>query len=318
MNDRKGENDLGENMLFQVSLTGKRSWGETFQSIEAFRNLIRAIFERESLAADSKISNLSPGTNAVFRIGKYVIKIFAPTESGFDTEKDFERELLAIRHAYAADIPVPHVAAAGQLTATYLFRYIIMDYIEGREAGDVLPFYNGAEKERFVSNLKKMLQRLNVKPDSFSWEDNLLEKAMHNDRWNAFSPLFQEERRQIINDITLTEPVYVHGDLTGENVLIGTDGTVYLIDFADSLFAPLEYEYPAVVFELFKADPALVAAFAGDTPQEVFLGKLFGALLLHDYGSFMIQSFYPKWTGKDITDLTSPLEIRDLLREKLF
>ena len=51
--------------------------GHIFQLIEAFTPLAKEIFRQEELAF-SGLENLTPGTNAVFCAGNYVIKIFVP------------------------------------------------------------------------------------------------------------------------------------------------------------------------------------------------------------------------------------------------
>ena len=72
--------------LFQNNIHNLSSWGQVFQSIEAWEPLINFILKKEKLPV-SKIENLEPGSNAVFKSGSHVVKIFAPKESepgGFD------------------------------------------------------------------------------------------------------------------------------------------------------------------------------------------------------------------------------------------
>lgn len=51
--------------------------------MEEFTPLVRKIFLREGLEFTC-LENLTPGTNAAFRTGNYVVKIFAPRESGME------------------------------------------------------------------------------------------------------------------------------------------------------------------------------------------------------------------------------------------
>ena len=67
--------------LFPARICGWKSWGQVYQSIDAFRPIIREIFRRHSLAYEEP-KHLTPGTNAVFRVGKQIVKIYAPAESG--------------------------------------------------------------------------------------------------------------------------------------------------------------------------------------------------------------------------------------------
>ena len=63
--------------LFNEQLNNEQDWGNVFQSIAAFTPLVEHILEIEKLPP-AKIENLSPGTNALFKIDKHVIKIYVP------------------------------------------------------------------------------------------------------------------------------------------------------------------------------------------------------------------------------------------------
>ena len=67
--------------LFNADIHDWPSWSKVFQSIEAFEPLIKYIFSKHKLLF-SAIEKLKPGTNGVFKVGAYVVKIFAPKESG--------------------------------------------------------------------------------------------------------------------------------------------------------------------------------------------------------------------------------------------
>ena len=80
---------------FTATIDGWTSWGRVFQSIEAFEPLIRHILSQHALPI-AEIEHCTPGTNAVFKVGDLVVKIFAPKESGFETESDYQTELFGI------------------------------------------------------------------------------------------------------------------------------------------------------------------------------------------------------------------------------
>ena len=58
--------------LFTERIECWEDWGRIFQSVPAFEKLIRHIFDKERLP-QAKITHLTPGTNAVFRVGDYVV-----------------------------------------------------------------------------------------------------------------------------------------------------------------------------------------------------------------------------------------------------
>jgi hypothetical protein len=80
--------------IFTEQINSWDDWGKLFQSIPAFTPLVERIFHKENLPL-ANIENLHPGTNAVFRVGEYVIKIFAPVgedghKGGYGTNVDVE------------------------------------------------------------------------------------------------------------------------------------------------------------------------------------------------------------------------------------
>ena len=97
--------------LFTAEIDGWASWEAVFQSIEAFAPLIERILRRHTLPA-APVEHCTPGTNAVFRAGKHVVKIFAPRESGAENEAEARTERFAIARANALGVPAPSLVAA--------------------------------------------------------------------------------------------------------------------------------------------------------------------------------------------------------------
>ena len=79
---------------FTETIQNWQDWAAVFQSISVFEPLIRAILQKEKLPL-GKVTQLTPGTNAVFRVEQLVIKIYAPKESGMDQTSDQKTELFA-------------------------------------------------------------------------------------------------------------------------------------------------------------------------------------------------------------------------------
>ncbi|GAA0338118.1 hypothetical protein GCM10008967_30500 [Bacillus carboniphilus] len=305
------------NYLFRKTITDWNSWGAVFQSIEDFRELIKEIFIRENLTGYEQISHLTPGSNAVFKVGSYVIKIFAPTESSANTDYYYHAELTAMKRAIAKGINTPRVIAASYIQDKYLFRYIIMDYIKGKEAGRVLKDCSIDKKVSFVHELKTNLQKINRRPNNFVDGNDLIKRAIHNEKWSPYPESVKKQIYDVLTDLQIENMVYVHGDLTAENVMIDEEESLYIIDFADSTIAPVEYEYPPIIMDLFDFDRDLTLEFMKGMELEEFIDRLFVGTLLHEFGAFIIKDFWDRCTSKKVEELTDIFEIKALMFDKL-
>ncbi len=286
--------------MFTEIIDGWASWGRVFQSIDAFAPLIRAIFQRHGLTA-AQIEHLTPGTNAVFLVGDWVVKIYAPKESGVEPDG---AELTGLRHALGAGVRAPKVVEAGEVDDKYLFPYIVMERIQGDEAGDALPGMPSGKKRAFAAQLKEVTARLNTRCDTLP--DDVVQNVLENSRWDAFPRSMKEVAVESALALCHEDFVYVHGDLTSENVLIAPDGELRLIDFGDSHIAPFWYEWPPMVFDLFKCDPVLMEAYFDDCASPGFVSTLAKAVMLHDFGGLIARDLLCKDTE------TEPAAVKDV------
>lgn len=278
--------------FFQPTINGWGSWGKIFCSIPAFSPLIHKIFQKEGLEC-GKIQNLTPGTNAVFRCGNYVVKIYVPKESGIDGSIDFQMEKTLLQYVTQLGIVAPKLISTGEWIDRYRFLYLIMEYVEGWEAGGYLSHSSQKEKVEAVRQLKELFSILHRPAREISSLPvvDLKRRAIENFRLEKLNGQLAKDIRERISHISLEEAVLVHGDITGENVIVNPHGKLILIDFADAHLAPPCYELPPLLFELFQFDRELVTEWIGDGDRELFFDSLLDGLALHDFGADIILSF---------------------------
>lgn len=168
-------------MLFNYTIKNWDDWGKVFQSIENFTPLAREIFRREKLEF-TRLENLTPGTNAVFRAGDYVVKIFAPRESGFDSHADYLNESAVCSALTERGIPTPQLVACGSVQDKYLFYYIITEYYSGVEAGAWLEKATPGQEKIFIERLRELLQKFNRPAQGLIPPVDLLGRALENPR----------------------------------------------------------------------------------------------------------------------------------------
>ncbi|GGH77249.1 serine/threonine protein kinase [Pullulanibacillus pueri] len=273
--------------LFTAEINGWSSWGKVFQSISTFKPLIRHIFAEENLPL-SKIERCTPGTHAVFRVGDYVIKIFAPEESGFDGTVDFETEVFAMQRATMLGVSVPKLMTCGALQVQYRFSYLIMEYKSGIEFNKLSPTLTFEQKVAIGQRLRVITNTLNQPCDAFNQID-VIHGENRQQRWEKYAERFKRERLDYISSHDFGEKVFVHGDLNGDNILLSPEKELTIIDFADAVLAPAVYEQALIVCELFQFNKAYMQGYFGDYTVDAITDLCFNGLLIHDFGGDIIE-----------------------------
>ena len=210
-------------------------------------------------------------------------------------------------------IHIPHLICASFIQDKYLFRYIIMDYIDGKDAKDTLKNFTHSEKVEFVCQLKENLKRMNTKFVGKYPAFDVKERIFTNTRWNILSNKVVTQARKLVNNYDMQNQVYVHGDITGDNVMINEKRMLYLIDFADGRIAPKEYEFPPIVFDLFDFDMVMINEFIGGQDAKEFVEECFYGILMHEFGAYFVKIICERVIGKEIVELTDILEIKEAL-----
>ena len=305
---------------FNYTINDWKSWEDifqSFQSIDVFSPLIEKIFAVHNLPVE-KIQNLAPSTNAVFRVGDYVVKILVPEESGFNMESDYNTEIFGMNHAAKNGVPIPEVIACGGISDKYFFRYIVMRYINGEPLSDVREYLSPAEKFAVGREIRRIIKLLNVKTERFN-DIDVFGDAETNGRWDKFSDKFNAERIEFIRRNKNKPLVYVHGDLHAANIIVdrNADNKIYIIDFADSYSAPYEYELPSTIFSFICGDDdaELARGFLDGEDIQEFAEKCFFGLMLHDFGADIIGDIV---AHQDINSIESIYEVKDLIVQKFF
>ena len=292
--------------LFKEEINGKKDWERIFQSLPAFMPLIEYILKKEKLQ-EAKPEPLTPGTNFIAKVGDYVIKIYAPEESGYKEELDFQTEIFATSRAHDLGVNVPKIIASGFVDDKYYFDYLVTEYIEGVELTDILKKINDTEKISIGRKIRAATDKMNLPCPAFNKADPVNDES-NNWSWDKYPERFKKERLEYIHSYEYGERVFVHGDLCSDNVLLTQKGELYLIDFADAVLAPLIYEHALVAIELFELDAALLTGYFGEATTDEILDICFNGILIHGYGGEIL----PWHVGKP-----HEFQCLDDLRERL-
>ncbi|MCL2446305.1 MAG: aminoglycoside phosphotransferase family protein [Oscillospiraceae bacterium] len=292
--------------LFTAQINGWDDWENVYQSVLAFAPLIEHVLRKEQLPA-AEIERLTPGTNAVFKVGDVVIKIFAPAESGMDQTLDLQTELFAARHAYSLGVRVPKVIANGFVHDKYDFAYIITEFVHGVELAQTLKTMTADEKIKIGQALRCATNKMNIPCACFNGIDVIHDRS-RDWRWEGFSAQFKAERLAHIALQDFDQRVFVHGDLNLDNVLLSPNGELCVIDFADAVLAPALYEHALMPFS-FEFDPTLLRGYFGDYSSGEFIDMCLNGLLIHDFGGDIAKEHFGVVDSLDI--------LRKALEQKL-
>ncbi|MFP3388107.1 aminoglycoside phosphotransferase family protein [Brevibacillus sp. SIMBA_040] len=293
--------------LFTNEINGWDSWGKLCLTISTFEPLIKSIFVKEKLHF-TKIEHCTPGTNAVFKVGDYVIKIFAPKESGIDNTADFETESFAMHRAIRLGVSVPKLITSGFIQDKYRFSYMIMDYVNGTEINKLNKNLTFEEKVTIGQRLRLITDAINTPCSSFNGIDVIHDKDRQN-RWEKYTKYFRKERLNYIHTHDFGEKVFVHGDLNGDNILLTRDQKLYIIDFADAVLAPAVYEHALIACELFQFDKAFMIGYFGNYNIDEITELVFNGILIHDFGGDVIEQYVGQ---------LSEFDSLRILRERLY
>lgn len=292
--------------LFTCNVENIDDWAEIYDRSEPFEQLTRHILALHSLP-QGKLGKTTPGSHAVFHVGEVIVKIFAPDTVGWDCEADFNTEITAMRRAESIGVPVPKLIACGRVMDKYLFRYIIMEFIHGIEFGKAK--LSDDEKFRIGQRMREVCDLMN-KPCEPCGIPYALTDARRSKKWLEFPESFNEDRQRRLASYPFGEPVYVHGDIHADNVIYTDSGGVVMLDFADSMIAPVSYEYAALIPGLFAFEKPFLDGFFGNNWDADELAELLTeGLLLHRFGANIV-------IDRDINpaEVTSAAVLREKVR----
>jgi len=272
--------------LFNEQLNKEQDWERIFQVPLVFAPLVEHILKKENLPL-AEIENLTPGINAVFKVGEYVIKIFAPEESGVEQRLP-QTEIFAAQKADLSGVLVPKIVASGVVEDKYRFAYLITEYVDAVEIAELVD----VEKIAVGRKLRELTNKMNVPCELGKGIDIMNDKA-RDSLWDKYSEEVKKERLAYVKSHQYGENVLVHTDLCGDNILLTPKGELYIIDFADVILAPKIYEHAALALDS-GIDPLILRGYFHDYTVEKFTEMCFNGLLIIDYDPEMVEPIIGK------------------------
>lgn len=282
-------------------------WCQCFQNINTFKDLIHKICIKHHLPF-SQIENTYPGTNAVFSVGHYVIKIFVPFGIKNWANDDYQIELNSVLNMKNNHSSVK-IYGHGIINLEKEWKYIIFEKIEGKHFKDIIHTLTIEDKKIVIHQLKAFLKDFNKTAKGN--EESIITRIIYGDRWSYLSENVLKEFHQYLEKIDLSESVWVHGDLTGDNIIY-KNKDIFVIDFGDVCVAPKYYEYAPIVYDLFEFDHELIDLFFDGKSIDQIIHPLMKSIFIHDFGGLMVKHLI-----KNPEFITSFEELQERLYEQL-
>lgn len=290
---------------FQAEFKNWEEWHDISCSVSVFSALIEYTFRKENLPI-AEMESFPPATNAIFKVGDYVIKIFF-LQDGIEMQS----EKFSMERAEALGIFVPKLIACGVVEDKYRFYYMITEHISAEPFQDAVEHMTNQQKWEIGRQLRDITDKLNVPCDSFNNVDVILDED-RSERWGNYSEDFKQERFGYVRACDFGERVYVHGDMNGNNVLVTEDGKLCIIDFAEAVLAPEIYEHALIATELFQFDPWLLEGYFGKYSRTELAKQITDGLLIHDFGGDVVR----RQVGQ-MENFHSIADLREQIRKKL-
>lgn len=291
-------------------------WARIFTRVEVWLPVVRAIFHREGLPCSSMAAGY-PGSHAAFVVDeRYVVKIACPF-----WQHDLHREVAVYHKLRQIDTPVPDLLAYGHYDG---WLYLILSYCSGTALRELNASLTVKQKQVVAEQLAEILRQVHtVQLSESEAEWSAVSGKL---RKQAISRLEQAEflpsavRKAAVEFVSgwdygeqMSRIKLLHADLTADHLLLDSNGSkiTAIIDWADSLNGPMEYELVALWFGAFHRDSRVFRAFlkAYDPCMPVDRRKLLAYTLIHRFGLDIVQEVLAQ-SNKEVSSLA---ELSDLL-----
>ncbi|RJO69356.1 aminoglycoside phosphotransferase family protein [Nocardia panacis] len=264
----------------------------------------RRAIEAAGLGTPARLTMPGPSTNPVVLADTgAVVKFFTPYWCG---PESFLAESAAYEVLAGRGLPVPRILARGELRpdeSDWHWPYLVLSAVSGRPWREALSAADRRGAARLAASAGELLAGLCAVPlpeagvlasTAPGFADLLRERrastvADHRAWGQLSAPLLDriEEFLPRIDDlIGNAAPVFVHGDLSGDNLFAAGDTITGLIDFNDVYAGDLRYTLVQLHLNAFRADRELLAAALNAADIEVtaeFPRQMLAFTFLHDF-----------------------------------
>lgn len=262
-------------MIIHRVLNDLADWKDFLKNDDSIIKIINSILDQCNIDIHS-VKRIEFGTNAVFDLGNYILKIYAVNEKS-SSELDCIREIILSKLLMPSYYRVPSIIKTGHIEDRYTIYYIIMEKFNCLvPVRNVLSDINSVDYTIFLKELHAIINYIH----SLKVDSNII---------SLYSkPIMGElskcnEYVQYVNNYLFNNRLefgIVHGDLSETNIYFNKEGEIIILDFEDWMYAPFIAEYPTICFELLKT-PNIINDFFSNIAKNNLIEMLIAGILLH-------------------------------------
>lgn len=263
-------------MIIQNDIKSRTDWKKFLLNLDALEKIVQFIIKSNNISTN-KIKQINLGTNVIFDLGKYILKIYAVDEET-NSFMDWSREII-LSNLLKSSSPyvTPRIIKSGYFKDYYRIYYNIMEKINNLSSfSDIINDTTSLQYKYCIQELHNIISFFH------SLKININVAKQYSRPLRNYIAIKNEYDKYLKKYFSLNTTLnfgIVHGDLSESNIYFNEKGEIVILDFEDWMYAPDIVEYPIVCFELLKSSQVRIE-FLNDTSFEM-IEKLIVATLLH-------------------------------------
>ncbi|ALO03692.1 hypothetical protein N7X57_03095 [Lactiplantibacillus paraplantarum] len=266
---------------FQQQINQWSDWQGLQTNVMAFEPLIQQIYASEN----EPFKTPEPMVDSVvarFNVGSTQIAIFPPSEVAPRTRDYYQATRFGLTRMARLKLGAPQLRHAGFIFDKYQFYYVIVQPLQGIPLTEFCVTAKPLAKSTLGRQIGTILTQLNTEVPNFSHVET------RPDDWAMFGNDFVDERTAWLQQRPVTTNQFVHGNLTGDNLIV-TSGQLGLQRFSTARPAARQTELVPLILQAFNNDADLLAGFKATYQTTDLASDLLLGLLLRWDGPQQVQ-----------------------------
>lgn len=260
---------------FKNELKKWADWQAVMLNPVVFEPLIQQIYRSENEPFKTPEAVADPFA-AVFAVGRTQIAIFPPVMVASDTRDRYQTERFSLRRLARLKVTAATLGHAGFIFDSEQFYYVIYQPLVGTSLTEFVKTAEPLAKSTLGRQLGTAVRQLNSEVAGFNQVDAIT--LANQADWAQLGSNFVAERESYLAAHPVPMTDYVHGQLTGENIVV-TAGQVGFQHFQAAVQGPWQADLATLIGQAFAGDADLLAGFqttfnSPDLATDMLIGLL--------------------------------------------